>query len=86
MEINRDMFALVSGGVVIPLTRYEFKIADALSSRPGVVRTREELTDLITEVGSDRDIRCIDSHVRRMRRKGVTAIKTRLGFGYYWET
>lgn len=57
------------GGELIPLTRTEFDILAALSSRPGVVWTRRQLIDAVWGqpwVGNDH---LVDVHVGHLRRK-----------------
>ncbi len=75
-------------GAHVPLTVTEFLLLQALTQRPGVVKTREQLMD---EAYPDRvtvSDRTIDSHVKRMRRKflaldpAFTAIEGVYGAGY----
>ena len=57
------------GGELIPLTRTEFDILAALSSRPGVVWSRRQLIDAVWGepwVGNDH---LVDVHVGHLRRK-----------------
>ncbi|QYK40104.1 MAG: winged helix-turn-helix domain-containing protein [Paracoccaceae bacterium] len=72
----------------IPLTLTEFKLLSALAARPGVVKSRESLIELIHSNGEYVDERTIDSHVKRIRAKVREAdpefacIQTVYGIGY----
>ena len=72
----------------MPLTVTEFLLLQSLASRPGVVKTREQLMrDAYSDAVSVSD-RTIDSHVKRIRRKfaavdsGFAAIEGVYGAGY----
>jgi two-component system response regulator ChvI len=74
----------------VPLTVTEFLLLQALASRPGIVKTREQLmTDAYPDRLSVSD-RTIDSHVKRIRRKLQAAdpsfdrIEAVYGAGYRW--
>jgi two-component system response regulator ChvI len=76
------------GGMPVPLTVTEFLLLQSLVSRPGVVKTREQLMrDAYSDAVSVSD-RTIDSHVKRIRRKfasidpGFAAIEGVYGAGY----
>ncbi len=72
----------------ITLTVTEFMILEALASRPGVIRTRDQLMDAAYQDDVYVDDRTIDSHIKRLRRKfreidpEFTAIDTLYGAGY----
>ena len=74
------------------LTRAEFAIVDLLISRPGWVRSREDIIAATHAHDPDGplDDRVIDSHVKRIRAKmrrmgaGDDWIATRWGDGYSW--
>ena len=77
-------------GQPVSLTVTEFLLLQALATRPGVVKTREQL---MSDAYSDRvsvSDRTIDSHVKRIRRKLQTAdpafdrIEAVYGAGYRW--
>ena len=92
MELDRDRRLLTHGGRVALLTRAEFAIVDLLISRPGFVRSRENMIEVCYSHDQDGplDDRAMDSHVKRIRRKmralsGSAAwIATRYGDGYAW--
>jgi two-component system response regulator ChvI len=71
-----------------PLTVTEFLILDALSQRPGVIKSRNQLMDVAYQDDVFVDDRTIDSHIKRIRRKfrvvdpGFDGIETLYGAGY----
>jgi two-component system, OmpR family, response regulator ChvI len=75
-------------GKPLTLTVTEFMILEALASRPGVVRTRDQLMDAAYQDDVYVDDRTIDSHIKRLRRKfreidpEFIAIDTLYGAGY----
>jgi len=76
------------GGRNVTLTVTEFLILEALATRPGVVKSRNQLLDVAYQEDVYVDDRTIDSHIKRLRRKfrevdpGFDAIDTLYGAGY----
>jgi two-component system phosphate regulon response regulator PhoB len=73
------------GGAEVPLTAKEFRLLEALMSRPGRVLSRQRLLDEVW--GSDITVteRTIDTHLKRLREKLGAAgdqIETVRGVGY----
>jgi len=72
----------------VALTVTEFLILEALASRPGVVKSRNQLMDAAYSDDVFVDDRTIDSHIKRLRRKfrevdpEFGAIETLYGAGY----
>ena len=72
----------------VSLTVTEFLILEALASRPGVVKSRNQLMDAAYSDDVFVDDRTIDSHIKRLRRKfravdgQFAAIDTLYGAGY----
>lgn len=72
----------------VTLTVTEFLILESLASRPGVVRSRNQLMDAAYQDDVYIDDRTIDSHIKRLRRKFREAdpefdgIATLYGAGY----
>jgi len=72
----------------VSLTVTEFLILEALASRPGVIKSRNQLMDAAYPDDIFVDDRTVDSHIKRMRRKfrmvdpEFTAIDTLYGAGY----
>ena len=75
-------------GAPVSLTVTEFLILETLASRPGVVKSRNQLMDAAYSDDIFVDDRTIDSHIKRLRRKfravdsGFAAIDTLYGAGY----
>lgn len=77
-------------GKAIVVTVTEFRLLEALTSRPGVVFGRQRLMELARGDDSIVAERIIDTYVRRLRRKLETVapdfdeIETVIGAGYKW--
>ncbi len=75
-------------GKDVVLTVTEFMILEALASRPGVVKNRNQLMDIAYQDDVYVDDRTIDSHIKRLRRKfrevdgEFDGIETLYGAGY----
>jgi two-component system, OmpR family, response regulator ChvI len=76
------------GGKPVSLTVTEFLILEALATRPGVIKSRNQLMDAAYPDDIFVDDRTVDSHIKRLRRKfrsvdhDFTAIETLYGAGY----
>jgi two-component system, OmpR family, response regulator ChvI len=72
----------------VTLTVTEFIILHALASRPGVVKSRNALTELAYDGVTNVDGRNIDSHIKRLRKKFMASdsefdsVQTLYGVGY----
>ncbi|WP_324262541.1 response regulator transcription factor [Altererythrobacter sp. H2] len=75
-------------GKIVSLTVTEFLLLEALASRPGVIKSRNQLMDAAYPDDVFVDDRTVDSHIKRMRRKFRSvdpqfgAIDTLYGAGY----
>jgi two-component system response regulator ChvI len=75
-------------GKPVSLTVTEFLILEALATRPGVIKNRNQLMDAAYSDDVFVDDRTIDSHIKRLRRKfraadpEFAAIETLYGAGY----
>ncbi|HWU01100.1 MAG TPA: response regulator transcription factor [Novosphingobium sp.] len=75
-------------GTQVSLTVTEFLILEALATRPGVIKSRNQLMDCAYSEDIYVDDRTIDSHIKRLRRKfravdpTFSAIETLYGAGY----
>ena len=75
-------------GQPVSLTVTEFLLLEALASRPGVIKSRNQLMDAAYPDDVFVDDRTVDSHIKRMRRKfrmvdpQFGAIDTLYGAGY----
>jgi two-component system response regulator ChvI len=75
-------------GKTVSLTVTEFLILEALATRPGVIKSRNQLMDAAYPDDVFVDDRTVDSHIKRLRRKfraadhEFGAIETLYGAGY----
>jgi DNA-binding response OmpR family regulator len=75
-------------GATIEITLTEFRLLEALATRPGVVFSRDRLLALARGDDSVVDARLVDTYVRRLRRKleaiepAFDGIETVIGAGY----
>ena len=75
-------------GLEVSLTVTEFLLLQALATRPGFVKSRDQLMDVAYDDQVYVDDRTIDSHIKRLRKKlrmvdnDFTAIETLYGIGY----
>lgn len=88
LSIDPERHKILWDGKVVTLTVTEFLILDALSQRPGVIKSRNQLMDVAYHDDIFVDDRTIDSHIKRIRRKfravdpGFDGIETLYGAGY----
>ena len=75
-------------GQDVSLTVTEFLLLQALATRPGFVKSRDQLMDVAYDDQVYVDDRTIDSHIKRLRKKmrsvdnDFSAIETLYGIGY----
>ncbi len=75
-------------GLNVTLTVTEFLLLQALAQRPGFVKSRDQLMDVVYDEQIYVDDRTIDSHIKRLRKKmrsvdnSFSAIETLYGIGY----
>ncbi len=88
LELDPQRHRVTWDGKTVSLTVTEFLILEALASRPGVVKSRNQLMDAAYSDDVFVDDRTIDSHIKRLRRKfrevdgGFGGIETLYGAGY----
>ncbi|HIF08465.1 MAG TPA: response regulator transcription factor [Sneathiellales bacterium] len=79
-------------GSAVQLTVTEFLILQSLASRPGLVKSRDQLMDAAYGEQIYVDDRTIDSHIKRLRKKiravdqDFSSIETLYGLGYRFNT
>ena len=89
-ELSMDPLrhAVVWKGKDVSLTVTEFLLLQALATRPGFVKSRDQLMDVAYDDQVYVDDRTIDSHIKRLRKKmrsvddEFSAIETLYGIGY----
>ena len=85
ITIDRDAHEIRVKGRRVEATAVEYKLLNALCRQPGKVFSREELLDAVWGAETEIEIRTVDTHLRRLREKLVTAaeqVQTVRGFGY----
>ena len=88
LEIDVSRHLVRWAGAPVALTVTELLILEALASRPGMIRNRNQLMDAAYSDDVFVDDRTIDSHIKRLRRKfrsvdpEFAAIETLYGVGY----
>ena len=88
LRMDRERYTCTWKGRQLDLTATEFRLLESLAVRPGMVRSRDALRDLIVEDQMPIDERSVDSHIKRLRRKfkaldtGFDEIETVYGIGY----
>jgi two-component system, OmpR family, response regulator ChvI len=92
LVLDRERHLCTWHGDSVPLTVTEFLILEALASRPGYVKSRDQLIDAAYGENVYVDDRTIDSHIKRLRRKfrraddDFSEIETLYGVGYRYRT
>ncbi len=87
LEIDNERLSVKWSGQLVDLTVSEFWIVNALVSRPGHVKNREQLMQAVKAVVDDSTI---TSHIKRIRQKfqridkEFDSIETVYGMGYRW--
>ena len=82
---------IIAGVQVIQLTVTEFLLVKALATRPGNVKSRDQLIDAAYGENIYVDDRTIDSHVKRIRKKfrgaddDFNQVETLYGIGYRYK-
>ncbi|BCD99987.1 response regulator [Marinicellulosiphila megalodicopiae] len=69
LTLNSDEYSVVYGDQKSELTCVEFKLLDALMSRPGKIFSRDQLMNSIYDDGRIVSDRTIDSHIKKLRKK-----------------
>jgi len=88
LEMDPARHRVTWRGEPVSLTVTEFLILEALATRPGVIKSRNQLMDAAYSEDVFVDDRTIDSHIKRLRRKfrvvdpDFAAIDTLYGAGY----
>lgn len=68
---------------VIELTKKEFELLQYFLSNPNIVLSREQILGQVWGIDYFGEIRTVDTHIRRLRKKiGCSYIQTKIGTGY----
>ena len=88
LSLNMSRYECFWDDVAIKLTVTEFLLLESLASRPGYVKSRDQLMSGAYDDDIYVDDRTIDSHIKRLRRKfknldkNFESIETLYGVGY----
>ncbi len=88
LYINHETMTCSWRGNNIDLTVTEFSILKSLLSRPGIIKSRDDLINEAFKETLKKEDRAIDSHIKRIRKKflffdsNFDIIKTIYGIGY----
>jgi len=87
--IDESQYVVTKRGEVLPLTHREFELISFLSTRPGMVYTRDQLLLEVWGADYDGDARTVDVMIRRLREKleddpaNPVYVLTKRGVGYF---
>lgn len=83
IEVDRDRYAVYRDGCEVKLKPKEFELMLLFCDYPARVFSREEIVDHVWAMDYDGDLRTVDVHVQRIRKKlSTTIIDTVFGIGY----
>lgn len=83
IELDKKGYAVYKLGEEIKLKPKEFELLLLFHEYPGRVFSREEIVDRVWEMDYDGDLRTVDVHVQRIRKKlDIALIETVFGIGY----
>lgn len=83
ISLNQNTFEAKKGDSPLVLTRIEFGLLCFFLRNQRMILTREQLLNNIWGMDFEGDIRTVDTHIRRLRKKiGEDYIRTRIGIGY----
>ncbi len=83
IRLNYGNFEVTKHNKKLELTRKEYDLLYYFMSNQNIVLTREQLLDNVWGMDYEGDIRTVDTHVLRLRKKiGSTYITTKVGMGY----
>ncbi|GGG64542.1 response regulator transcription factor [Paenibacillus radicis (ex Gao et al. 2016)] len=83
VELDKKAYAVYKHGQEIKLKPKEFELLLLFHEYPGRVFSREEIVDHVWEMDYDGDLRTVDVHVQRIRKKlNAALIETVFGVGY----
>ena len=91
LSLDHERLEVSFKNTKLSLTVSEFYLIQALTNRPGVVLSRDQILDKIRGGTVTVDHRIVDTYVRRLRRKfenvepNFESIETVIGVGYRWK-
>lgn len=86
LTLNPATGEVTGQGRKLELTRTEFELLKYFMDNQRIVLSREQLLDRVWGMDYEGDIRTVDAHIRRLRKKiGGAYVRTRIGMGYVME-
>jgi two-component system catabolic regulation response regulator CreB len=88
---DADGARIMLNGILLDLSRYEYRLLLLLMSNPGRIYSREQLMQQVWEEPERSFDRTVDTHIKTLRRKirdisaNCDPLKTRRGLGYSFE-
>lgn len=83
ISLNQDTHEVYAGEKQINLTKKEFELLLYFLMNQNLVLSREKILDAVWSMDYEGDIRTVDTHIRRLRKKiGDSCIQTIFGIGY----
>lgn len=81
--LNPDTREVTKSGKPLTLTKTEFELLRCFLTNQRIVLTREQLLNQVWGMDFEGELRTVDTHIRRLRKKiGEEMIHTRIGVGY----
>jgi two-component system catabolic regulation response regulator CreB len=87
-RVDKQKYAVTYFGEPLDLSRYEFRILEALLERPGWVFSRDQIMNRVWEEPESSLDRTVDTHIKTLRSKlhkikpKLAPIQTHCGLGY----
>lgn len=86
MIVDTDCRTVSFGDKTLRLSAHLFGVVEYLSAHPGMIRSRDQIMHAAFEGGGrNNDMRAVDTVIKRLRRVGITQVRSYYGGGYYWD-
>lgn len=83
LTLNPETHEVIQDGAALVLTKKEYELLTYFMSNQKIVLTREQILNHVWGNDYFGDIRTVDTHIRRLRKKlGDSYIQTKFGTGY----
>ncbi|WP_347105938.1 winged helix-turn-helix domain-containing protein [Mediterraneibacter gnavus] len=83
ISLNPDTHEVLQREQVLDLTTKEYELLKYLLSNQKMILTREQILNHVWGKDYFGDVRTVDTHIRRLRKKlGESYIQTKIGTGY----
>lgn len=84
--LNTSTCEVLKGSSRLELTKKEYELMKYFMLNKNIVLSREQILNYVWGMDYAGDIRTVDTHIRRLRKKvGASSIQTRFGSGYIME-